>query len=299
MCPGPGPHSPGSRHVPHPAQPHAHKHTPAVSQARTRHTQSTHSHKLTSSRAPHCVRLGHTELLSAPQTGLPWAFTHTHTRTHTCTHTRSCTHRRAHTRTHGLRCSWNILRTGDSHARPLASPAHPQPWSGHPTASGSLSAARTLPSSTVPATHGPPSPEEKAVSSPKPRASGLRPCVGPTLPAPSRTVSHGSSPGSAWKLLFTTSQCQLSPRSRCGAHPAPSQDCSRDVGSQVGQVPKHYLFGGPEGHPTSSTASPHFSPLEVVTGPGPQERRRCFPSAHTVSVVRETPSLEVGTVLLG
>lgn len=199
---------------------------------------------------------------------------HTHIHAHTHAHTHSCTHRRAHTRTHGLRCSWNILRTGDSHARPLASPARPQPWSSHPAASGSLSAARTLPSSTVPATHSPPSPEEKAVSSPKPRASGLRPCVGPTLPAPSRTVSHGSSPGSAWKLLFTTSQCQPSPHSCCGTHQAPSQDCSGDVGSQVEQVPKHYLFGRPEGHPTSSTVSPHFSPPEVGDGvwaPGAQQ----------------------------
>lgn len=127
MCPGPGPHSPGSRHVPHPAQPHAHKHTPAVSQARTRHTQSTHSHKLTSSRAPHCVRLGHTELLSAPQTGLPWAFTHTHTRTHTCAHTQVHTHAFMHTQTGTHTHTWPsvLLEHSQDWRFPRTSPRQP------------------------------------------------------------------------------------------------------------------------------------------------------------------------------
>ena len=84
----------------------------------------------------------------------------------------------------------------------------------------------------------------------------------------------GPPPDSAWNLLFTTSQCQPSPCSCCGAHQAPSQDCSGEVGSQVEQIPKHYLFRRPEGHPTSSTVSPHFSPLEVggrAWAPGTQQ----------------------------
>ena len=142
------------------------------------YTQSTYSHRPTFSLMFRHALLGHTELLLAPQTGLPRAFTHT-ARTHTHTHT--YTHTRAHDDTHSPlsapRTLSVLLIRRNTPSRPLhtlsPSPATPL--------------LRELCTPFLTLTHAPPGPWRRRPSLP----SNLMPLAfALVLPASSRAVSH-------------------------------------------------------------------------------------------------------------